>query len=201
MIRTKSKIKALAFALDANEAWVGALLTKLRVEVDPLGDFDSKAVRVALEQMIRTQPDSSLPNQVFAEMGPSEESCRQWLIEQFRQHGLQLEGRAFRNGARMTLKRQDGSTLRVMTYVALKARASGQVGFSVNRLDDEGLDWVALVAKPFGKVYLRRRREILESFRGEIGRTACLTFSAGSDANLLQYRIRELNPDVVETGT
>ena len=73
------------------------------------------------------------------------------------------------------------------------AKARGADDPSQNHLNDEALDWIALVAKPFGKAFLRRRHEILQFPRGATVKFANLTFSKGADHFLFENRIGELN--------
>lgn len=133
-----------------------------------------------------------------AQMGPDEESCRRLLQAVLEQHGMQVVGHGMRNGMRMTLRHpEDDRTLRILTYVALNDRPdTHQVGFAVNHLDaDEGDFWVVLIAKPLGRIFLRRKSEILERVRrrrkGRTPATATVTVSPGTTTNLLVDRLRE----------
>lgn len=188
------RVSGLAVVLEASEAWVGSMLARIGVEVELDGRFDTAAAQAALHRLASASP-SDVGGYVGAEMGPSEESCRSWLIAKLAEHSVENKGRAGRRGARMTLLLPNGRQIRILTYVALRPKPSGQVGFTVNKLDDPGLDWIAFIAKPFGKAYLRRKTEILEGReKPDVGppRTASLTFSAGSDADLLERRIDDM---------
>ena len=190
------RVAELARALGANEAWAGSVLGRLCVDVDADGWFDFEEARQAIDRAARFQGNAAIQSSVVsAEMGPTEETCRLWLKSHFEQNGLEVVGRAKRRGSRMTLRKPDGTEFFILTYVALRTKSNGQIGFTINYMDDPGLDWIGFIAKPWGKAYLRRRKEILERMRIEPGKepkTANITFSPKADNYLLENRIQEL---------
>lgn len=200
MIKKDPHISDLAQIFGKSEPWTTAILGRMGVMPEDDGTFDATQAADALQQVLFDAPLREMATVkpdwlTAAEMGATEDSCREWLIAQFKEYGLEVVGRALRSGARMTLLRPSGSEVQVITYVALKAKPSGQIGFTVNHLANEEYDWFVFVAKPLGKAYFRRRKEILASSKrrkpDELTRTS-ITISAGTLDDLFENRIREL---------
>ena len=200
MTEKRPHVAELAQILGKSEPWATAILGRIGVMPDDDGTFDPSQAAIALQHVLFDDPlrrrEGTKPDWLTkAEMGATEHTCRDWLIDQFRDYGLEVDGRALRSGAQMTLRRPDGSEVQVVTYVTLKPKPSGQVGFTVNHLSNREYDWFAFVAKPLGKAYLKRRKEILASSRrrkaDDLNRTS-ITVSAGTTDDLFENRIREL---------
>lgn len=195
--RYSQNLITLGAAFGRDPAWAAWLVGFLGLPLGQNGSYDADSLGSRLELRLgMLAPDGAAPAAV-AEMGPTPETVRLWLKAQFEQHGLALVGRALRHAARMTLRRQrDGSELRVMTYTIMSIKRSGQATATINYLDDEGLDWIAVAVKPWGKAYLRRKGEIIARLRprrgGKTPTTAAITFSPKSDADLFEHRIAEL---------
>jgi hypothetical protein len=192
-----ASLAELATLFARDERWAAWILGGLGVPLDPDGTFDATVANNALERAIqRLSSARSLPRPdwvTVAEMGTTEESCRQWFISQLERHGMEVTGRSLRRGARMTVRLPGGKQTTLLTYVALTTKPSGQVGFTASYLDDPHVDWFVFIAKDFGKAYLRRKHEIIERLRTKKKvRTAAVTFSEGSDADLLEHRLPEL---------
>ena len=200
MTDTRPHVADLGRLLNRDEHWAAAILGRVGVIPDEDGTFDAAEAAEALQQALFNappkEPSAERPDWLTAaEMGSNEDSCREWLISRLKEYGLDVVGRALRSGARMTLRRPDGSRVQIVTYVAMKEKPSGQIGFTVNHLANESYDWFAFVAKPLGKAFLRRRTEILASLKkrnpDEVTR-ASITMSAGTEDDLFENRIREL---------
>ncbi len=192
--RSLGKVADLAAALKTSDVWAAALLGRADVTVDEQGQFDASEARTKLDQALRRRVQPELENRfTSAEMGSTPESARQWFIGQLEQHGLVIVGRAMKRGMRITVRRPNGSEFRILTYVALKEKSNGQIGFVINYMNDEGLDWIAFIAKPLGEAFLRRRKEILSKMRPKDATSkAAITFSPGTTTDLLKDRIDEL---------
>lgn len=192
-------VEMLASALRANLAWTGAFLERLGVAVGLDGRFDAAAACRALDAAARLYEERGGGDSLAgAEMGPSEESCRAWLVAQLAEYGVKVVGRGLRCAARFTLELQDGRTVRALTYVSLRSKASGQCGFTAGHLTDEDIEWYLFIAKPLGRVFLRRRIEVLSRLRLQPGQAppsaAAVTFSRSS-ADVLEARVGELLGD------
>lgn len=201
----KIPVRTLAETLDADPIWLGSVLGRVmeitnKAEIDPaeVCAFLDKATRAA------SAPSdlSSLPPGVvetlttISEMGPDENSCREWLVRQFKKHGLEVIGRGGGASApRFTLRRSDGKEMWVVTHVALRPKEkTNQVGFTVSGLDLPELSWFVFISRPWGRAYLRLKKEILgvqRTTKKDL-KTAFLTFSPGTEDHLLERRIEEL---------
>jgi len=196
--RKKISVAELAALLGASEAWAGAILNGFKISIDTEGKFDLKEAQSALEKASKIVSSTSMLDEskfIASEMGPTEETCRLFFISQLEQEGLRLEGRKLRRGSLLRFVRPDDTDFRILSYVALRPKANNQISFTVNHMDDPGLDWIAFIAKPFGRVFLRRRKEILERMRikpGEKPKSANVTFSPNTTSDLLEHRVKEL---------
>jgi hypothetical protein len=86
---------------------------------------------------------------------------------------------------------------RIPVYASVTLKDAGQVGYSIGGLDREEFEWYGFVAQPFGRMYLRRRTEIIAGIhrkKAVLGR-ACLSFSIGPEEDLYENRIHELLGD------
>ena len=189
----------LAKILQADPAWLGALITNLGIPVAPDGTLSSDKLKTKLDYLVRysVKRGGTVPK-VQGLIGSSEESGRQLLIKEFEKHGIRLLHRDEKRGSRFTMKTPRGKKLWVATQVALKSKAHpGQVGFTAGpgRLGD-AYDWYAFIAVPFGKIYLQSRKDMKRRWNKNhknvpMGRMS-LTFSVGTDTDLLENRINEL---------
>lgn len=192
----RGSVEELAQALATTPVRMASILGRLGIEVDEDGRFDAAAALVAIESVSKVSPLADVSKFLAAaEMGADEESCRRFLKANLELNGLAVVGRAKRRGARMTVRRRDGSEFYLMTYVALLEKANGQIGFTVNYMADPHLDWIALIAKPWGRMFLKRRTEILSSMRiqpGDEPKTANVTLSRSTATDLFEDRVAEL---------
>lgn len=209
----EKNVTTLADALDADPAWLGNVLARLKVDINDKGFYDPKAVRQALDsasRLVMAGDSSVLPPGItdtlltITEMGADAESCLAWLKGQFIKHGLKVIGRGgMRNLVTFTLERADGKHMKVSVHAALRLKEkTGQIGFSVSGFEYEDLTWFAFVARPWGRAYLRKREDIKKTIRSDKRdlKTAFLTFSPGVTDDLFDKRIGELIADDASWG-
>ena len=85
-------------------------------------------------------------------------------------------------------------TFSILTYVSTSLNRFDQVSFTVNRMHDERIHWIALIAIPFDQVHLHRRTELLREFEGRP--SASITIRRGTpEDNLLERRLDDLLHD------
>jgi len=192
MEKISTDLEKLGAILGREGNWASAILGKLGVLPNADGTFDKEMAARALERLLFQSPQPGPSRRV----GSSDRICRESLEADFERHGLKVVGHALRRGTRVTLQRPDGTEFYVLVYVALRTTSTGQVGFTVNHLHIEDYQWFAFIAEPFDKVYLRRREEIISRVRSkttsEEVKKANVTFSAGTDSDLFENRVKEL---------
>lgn len=204
-MKMKLPVRALAEILETDPIWLGSVLGRV-MEITNKAEVDPAEVCAFLDKATRTASApsdlSSLPLGVvetlttISEMGPDENSCREWLGRLFKKHDLEVTGRGGGASApRFTLRRSDGKEMWVVTHVALRPKEkTNQVGFTISGLDLPELSWFAFVSRPWGRCYLRRKDEILGTQRTTKKdlKTAFLTVSPGTEDYLFERRIEEL---------
>ena len=194
----KVLVKALADILQADIAWTGGMLSRLGAKVDPDGSVDIARVRKALERLTQAHGNSEKINAlVRAEMGTTQESCRLWLIKQFEKNGFKLLHREESRSFHFLLKRPDGELRRIISFVSLRTKTNpNQVGFTAAPGPYRDDDFFAFIAQPFGKAYLKSRKDMKDRWQeknhtGPLGRIS-LTFSVGVDTDLFENRIADV---------
>ena len=194
----KRQVTELALSLDADPAWTGGLLIDLGIPVDSRGRYPAQRLRRLLDGIRSASPAHDLVNEpVKRLMGNTEESCRRWLTDELSTHGIKVIHREEHRNSRFTVKLPNGSKMLIATYVALKTKAHpGQVGFRAGPgKRGDVYDWYLFLAWPFGRVYVRSRKEMHSRWNknhtGPMGHMS-VTFSAGQTADLLENRIVEL---------
>lgn len=134
--------------------------------------------------------------QTIGEMGATAGSCRTWAREHFKKAGLSVtSGSGNITAPYVVVHPQTGLEYRIPVYATVTLKQStGQVGFTVGGLDCSDFDWYAFVAQPFGRMYLRRRTEIVKGIRRRkaVRSRAYVSFSPGPEENLFENRITEL---------
>lgn len=138
--------------------------------------------------------------QIIEDMGESTGSCRTWARDCFASSGLRvLSGTGNTADPYVVVHPQTQAHYLIPVYATVTLKKStGQVGFTVGGLDREDFEWYGFVAQPFGKMYLRKRLEIVEGVRRrkKVRDRAYISFSPGPEENLYENRIHELLGDV-----
>lgn len=198
------KIELLAEALDLPVFSVSYMFGKSGMKITPEGEFDTRDFVRILEQAVQlmgeernTPPSLVKILNTVREMGETVESCQTWAEKQFTDIGFIVhreEESAF--GCQLLLERPDDHKItRVPVHIALSVKeTTGQVGFSVSGLQRKEISWYAFVSRPFGRMDLRARTEILKHQRCDRKKpdVAFLTFSPGAGKHCFEYTIGEL---------
>jgi len=202
MTKTRKERKAigpLAKALGADPGWVGALVERLGGKVRADGSFDDHHLRMALDKLAPVKGGAGKIDLASREaMGGDQETCRLFLIQELRKHGMKVIHREEARNARLTIDLPSGKRIWAMSYVSLRTKSNpGQTGFTggPGRLGD-CYDWYFYVAQPFGKIYALSREDMHAIWKrrdnaGPLGRLV-LSFSQGVDTFLLANRIDEM---------
>lgn len=102
------------------------------------------------------------------EMGRTAETCRKWFTQQIENAGGIILHRLRKARSHLIVRRPDGTTLNILTYVACRMkRRTNQVGFSMgSKMDISKYDWYVFIARPWGITYAYSREE-LELWRAD----------------------------------
>lgn len=198
------KIELLAEALDLPVFSVSHMFGKYGMAITPEGEYDTRDFVRMLEQAVQlmaeeknTPPSLVKILNTVREMGDTVESCQDWAERQFTEAGFVVyreEVSPFH--CQFLLARPDDHKVtRVPVHVALGVKeTTGQVGFSVSGLQRKEVSWYAFVSRPFGRMDLRARTEILKHQRCDRKNpdVSFLTFSPGADKHCFEYTIGEL---------
>lgn len=188
-------------AFAASEVWAVKLLNRIGVSVDLDENYDADRCRRNIEIILRGHSESEeVDLDPGVDMGNDIQTCRLWFVDQLEKAGLQLVTPDDRRASgKLEFRRRDGSTFRIRTYVSMKKKkVTGQVSFTTSYLDDEGLEWYGLIARPFGCAFLKKRTEVYEEYQKRYPRgsrrpmVAYPTFSETSTNDRLVNRISEM---------
>ncbi len=127
-------------------------------------------------------------------MGETKGEVDSWVIRNLlpryslKVHGCGAQGR-------LTIGHPDTEKeMRVRAFVSLKDRIGGkQAVFSFRGITEETIPWYIFVVKPWGKVFLRSRSELIEK-RG-VKEVVSLTISRSNGLYYFENRIAELLRD------
>jgi len=190
----KRDLHELASLLEADPGWLGAVLTILDVGITQAGQFDPADVCKALDSAARKMRPVGRDEHARRQMGKTKLDCLVFLRDRLKAQGLEPKI-ALQGQYRIFIKTTDGRSVLLPVYVAWKENPPGQVRFTISNLLNEDLDWFGLVAWPFGKVFLTRRREILarrRTTRLSRSNKKTVTVTLGHEDDLLENRILEL---------
>jgi hypothetical protein len=193
---TRGNVRTLAHALGIEPWQTVALLGSIGVDVDPdTGRFDPALLVAALKKLARRR--GRLSAEQRARLA---KDAREQLLERLIEAGLRFGEKDYPKGTLLMFNRpvvvpEDGDdTFAILTYVSTSLNRFDQVSFTVNRMHDKRIHWIALIAIPFDQVYLHRRTELLREFDGRP--SASITIRRGTpEDNLFERRLDDLLHD------